>query len=80
MLRGMMWADNCCLFCDNKERLVCMVNDVTQKLLDSDMHPKHESLWWTSSHKGEDMTTLKACHSRRCSMSWVIVLPQWEGI
>ena len=25
VLRGMMWADNCWLFCDNKERLVCMV-------------------------------------------------------
>ena len=26
VLRGMMWADNCWLFCDNKERLLCMVN------------------------------------------------------
>ena len=30
VLRGMMWADNCWLFFDNKERLVCMVNDIIE--------------------------------------------------
>ena len=39
VLRGMMWADNCWLFCDNKERLVCMVNDIIEELLELDMEP-----------------------------------------
>ena len=54
-----MWADNYWLFCDNKERLVCRVNDIMEELLDLDMEPKPESLWWTSINKDEDMTTLK---------------------
>ena len=49
VLRGMMWA----------ERLVCMVNDIFEELLDLDMEPKPESLWRTSTHKHEDMTTLR---------------------
>ena len=57
--RGMMWADNCRLFCDNKERLICMVNDIIEELLGLDMEPKPESLWWTSTHKHEDMQTLR---------------------
>ena len=36
----MMWADNCWLFCDHDERLVCMVNDIINELLDLDMEPK----------------------------------------
>ena len=51
VLRGMMWADNNWLICDNKERLVRMVNDIIEELLDLDMEPKPESLWWTSTHK-----------------------------
>ena len=47
VLRGMMWADNYWLFCDNRERLVCMVNDTIEELLDLDMEPKPESPWWT---------------------------------
>ena len=34
VLRGMMWADNCWLFCDHKESLVCMVNDIIEEVLD----------------------------------------------
>ena len=53
----MMWADNHWLFCDNNnnnnERLVCMVNDIIEELLDLDMEPKPESLWWTSTHQAE---------------------------
>ena len=48
VLRGMMWAGNYCFFCDDKERLVCMVNDFIEELLDLDVEPKPESLWWTS--------------------------------
>ena len=33
------------LFCDNKEKLECMVNDIIEELLDLDMDPKPESLW-----------------------------------
>ena len=40
-----MWADNWWLFCDNKERLVCTVNDFFEALLDLNMEPKPESLW-----------------------------------
>ena len=55
----MMWADNYWLFCENKERLVCLVSDVIEELLDLDTEPKPESLCWTSTHKQEDMATLK---------------------
>ena len=33
VLRGMMWAGNYWLFCDNKEKLVCVVNDIIEELL-----------------------------------------------
>ena len=59
VLRGMIWADNNWLFCDNKERLICMVKDTTEELLDLDMEPKPGSLWWKSSHKHENMITLR---------------------
>ena len=39
VLRGMSWADNYWLFCDNRERLTCMVNDIIEELLDLDMEP-----------------------------------------
>ena len=43
-----MWADNNWIFCDNTERLVCMVNDdIVEELVYLDMEPKPESLWWT---------------------------------
>ena len=58
-LRGMMWADNHWLFSDNREELICMVNDTIGKLLNLDMEPKPESLWWTSTYKHEDMRTLR---------------------
>ena len=35
-----------------------MVNDIIEELLDLDMEPKPESLWWTSTYKHEDMRTL----------------------
>ena len=46
-----MWADNYWLFCDGRERLICMVNDIIEELLDLDLEPKPASLWWTGTHK-----------------------------
>ena len=54
-----MWADNCWLFCHNRENLVHMVNDIIEELLILGMEPKSESLWWTSSCEEEDQLTLK---------------------
>ena len=56
---GMMWADNCWPFSDHREKLICMVNDIIEVLLDLDMEPKLQSSWWTSTHKHEDMKTLR---------------------
>ena len=39
-------------FSDDKEKLTWMVNDI-EELLDLDMEPKPESLWWTSTHRDE---------------------------
>ena len=36
-----------------------MVNDIIEELLDLDMEPKLESLWWTSTLQNPDGTTLK---------------------
>ena len=55
----MLWADNNRLFCDNTERLVCMVNDIIEELLVLDMEPKLESLSWACTYEREDTTTLK---------------------
>ena len=63
VLRGMMWADNYWLFCDKRDRLICMVNDI-EELLDLDVEPKPESPWWTSTHKHEDMTTRRVGRGR----------------
>ena len=54
-----MWADNYWLFCHKREILVHMVNDIIEELLNLDMEPKQESLWWTSSYEEEDKLTLK---------------------
>ena len=43
VLRGMMWADNCSLRCDNNERLTCMVNDIIEELLDVTWNPSRSS-------------------------------------
>ena len=51
VLRSMMWADNYWLFCHNREKLVHMVNDVFEELLNLDMEPKLDSPWWTSSYE-----------------------------
>ena len=48
----MQRADNYWLFSDDTEKLVCMVNDMIEGLLDSDMDL--ESLRWTSIYKDED--------------------------
>ena len=51
------------LFSDDKEQLTWMVNDISVELLDLDMEPKPESLWWTSIHEGEDEGTRKVGRS-----------------
>ena len=61
VLRGMMWTESYWLFSDDKDRLVCMVNDTIQDLLDLDLEPKLES----STNKDEDMTTLKVGDSEK---------------
>ena len=82
LLSGMVWADNYWLFSDDKEKLVCMVNDIIEELLDLDMEPKLASLCWTNTEKDEDVATLKVgsrerklgtCPSWRYSMSWAVV-------
>ena len=40
MFRGMMWADNYGLSSDDKDKLVCMVNDSIEELPDLDVGPK----------------------------------------
>ena len=40
-------------------KMVCMVNDIVEELLDLDMAPKLETLWWKSTHEDEDGATLK---------------------
>ena len=59
-----MWADNYWLFSDDKEKLVCMVNDIIEELLDLDMEPQLDS-WWPSTDKEEDVMTLKVGKQRR---------------
>ena len=72
-LRGMMWADNYWLFSESREKLICMVHDIIEELLDQDMKPKPESLWWTSTYKHEDMRSLRVG-----SRDKVLDLPFWE--
>ena len=38
-LRGVMWADNFWIFSEDREKLICMVNDIIEELLDLDMKP-----------------------------------------
>ena len=54
-----MWADNYWLICHKREILVHTVNNIIEELLNLDMAPQPESLWWTSSYEEEDQLTLK---------------------
>ena len=80
-LRGMMWADNYGLFSDNREKLICMVNDIIEELLDLDMERNPESLWWTSTFQDENMRTLRVGVRDRaldlplCEVFDVLVVP-----
>ena len=60
-----MWADNYWIFSDDKEKLTCMINDIIEELLDLDLEPKPESLWWMSTYKEEDKSTLKMGYAVR---------------
>ena len=68
VLRGMMWVDNYWLFCDNKERLVCIVKDIVEELVD--LEPIPESLWWTSTYKDEDTATLRVGSRGK---TWIVI-------
>ena len=85
VLRGMVWGDNFWLFCDIKERLVCMVNDIIVELLDLDMEPRPESLWWTSTHQAEEKMTLSVGYKglawpKTCSSPGLPFAPRWAQI
>ena len=70
---GMMWADNYWIFSDDKEKLTCMINDIIEEFLDLDLEPKAESLWWMSTYKEEDKSTLKMGSEGKvgiCRSSW----------
>ena len=77
VLRGMMWSDNYWLFCDKSVRLVSMVNDVIEELLDLDMEPKLESLWWTSTHEAEEKETLKMVNR---GLAWDLSFIGWQRV
>ena len=63
VLRSMMWVDNYWLFCDSKDKWVCMVNDIIEELLDLDMEP--ENRWSTR--------VLRGTLSKMCLTSWATV-------
>ena len=56
---GVMRVDNNCIFSDDMDKLTWMVNDFIEKLMDLDMEPKPECLWWTSTEKAEEGVLLK---------------------
>ena len=58
MMQIQWWADMR-IFCDDQEKLTRMVNFIDE-LMDLDMEPKPESMWWTSTYTAEDGLTLKA--------------------
>ena len=64
---GMMWDDNQWIFSDEREKQTWMVGDVIEELMDLDMEPKQESLWWTSTYKSEDERTVTV---GRTGKSW----------
>ena len=48
-----------------------MVDEIIEELMDLDMEPKIDSLWWTSTIKDEDKLTLKVkCKGK----SWGLLL------
>ena len=73
-LRSMMWVDNYWMFSDNREKLICMVNDIVEELLDLDVEPKPESLWWTSTQ-----TVLNGSINWPSSGAMINEVRAWEG-
>ena len=47
--RDLWWISS-----DDTEKLTWMVNAMIEELLDLDMEPKPESMWWTSTYEDED--------------------------
>ena len=75
----MMCADNYWLSCDNRDRLVCMVNDIIEELFDLDMEPKAESLWWTTLRVGSRGSAWNSPFVKSLK-SWGPLSPKREGI
>ena len=55
----MMWAENFQIFGDDRANLKSMVNDIIDEVMDVEVEPEPESLWWTSTHKAEDGGTVE---------------------
>ena len=55
LFSGVMWADNFRIFSHDKEKLTWMVNDIIEELMELDMEPETESLWWTGTYKAKNM-------------------------
>ena len=65
---GQTTLNMCCLawwelttagYCATTKRDWYVVNDFIDELLDLDMEPKPQSLWWTCTERGEDTTMLR---------------------
>ena len=57
-----------------------MVNDIIEELMDPDMDPKPESLWWTSTCKDEIERTLKIeCKGKSWDLPFVQVFDLLEN-
>ena len=57
------------MFSDDTAKLTRMANDIIEELLDLDMEPKPESLWWTSTYRDVECGRGKNwgdCRSLRC--------------
>ena len=57
-----------------------MVHDIIEELMDPDMDPKLESLWWTSTYKDEVERMLKVgCKGKSGDLPFVQVLDLLEN-
>ena len=54
-----------------------MVNDIIEELLDLDMEPKMESLWWTSTHQAEEKETSKV---KNRGLAWDLSFTGWQRV
>ena len=57
-LSSMMWADSYWSFRDDRN-LDSMVSNIIHELMDPDMEPRPESLWWRSTYNSEVLVTVE---------------------